>query len=307
MNRLPVAWLCLVLVLAAGCSGGGSSGGSAALEEQAAGGAEAGVAEEDRAQDSAAGSAADEVAEISGSGKVWQALPVASTGERVIKDGTIVLEIGEGTFDTAFAEVVRASDRLGGTVVATTTDNSVDGPPAGTVTVRVPADQYEQLLISMRDFGIVRNRRISSEDVSTEYVDLQSRLRQQEAQERFYLGLLTEARDVEDAIAIQQQLQGLQSDIERIKGRLQFIDDRTTFSTLTVELYEPGGIPVTEPPSGPSLAAAWLQAREAFVTVIGALLVTTVALLPLLLIAAAGWGAWRWSRRHPTTLSVHQE
>ncbi len=307
MNRLPVAWLCLVGVLAAGCSGGGSSAGSAAPDEQAAGGAEAGAAQEDRAQDNAAGSAADEVADSSGNGRVWQALSAASTGERVIKDGTIVLEIAEGTFDTAFAEVVRASDRLGGTVMATTTDNSLDRPPAGTVTVRVPADRYEQLLISMRDFGIVRNRRISSEDVSTEYVDLQSRLRQQEAQERFYLGLLAEASDVEDAIAIQQQLQGLQSDIERIKGRLQFIDDRTTFSTLTVELYEPGGIPVTEPPSGPSLAAAWLQAREAFVTVIGALLVTTVALLPLLLIVAAGWGAWRWSRRHPANLRVHQE
>ncbi|MDQ3709741.1 MAG: DUF4349 domain-containing protein [Actinomycetota bacterium] len=305
MNRLPVAWLCLLLVLAAGCSAAG--GGDSAAQVESGGGEEsAGSAGARPAQDSAADEGA-EVAEVSGDGKVWHALPVASTGERVIKDGTIVLEIAEGTFDTAFAEVVRASDRLGGTVVATTTDNSVDGPPAGTVTVRVPVDQYEQLLISMRDFGIVRNRRISSEDVSTEYVDLQSRLRQQEAQERFYLGLLTDARDVEDAIAIQQQLQGLQSDIERIKGRLQFIDDRTTFSTLTVELYEPGGIPVTEPPSGPSLAAAWLQAREAFVSVIGALLVTTVALLPLLLITAAGWGAWRWSRRHPTTLSVHQE
>jgi len=307
MYRSPVAWSCLLLVLAAGCSGGGGAGSGASLEEQAAGGAEAGADESNRGQDSTGGSTAGELAEGSSNGSIWQALPVAATGERVIKDGTMVLEIEEGAFDTAFAEVVTASERLGGTVVATTTDNSVGRPPAGTVTVRVPADEYEQLLLSMRDVGIVRNRRISSEDVSTEYVDLQSRLRQQEAQERFYLGLLNDARDVEDAIAIQQQLQGLQTDIERIKGRLQFIDDRTTFSTLTVELYEPGGAPITEPPSGPSLAASWLRAREAFVAVVGAVLVTTVSLLPLLLIAAVAWAVWRWSRRHPSTLGAHPE
>ncbi len=303
MHCAPVALFGLLLVLAVGCSGAGGGAGGAAMEEQAAGAANDASAVEGGAQDNAAGG----LGGGAGNGNIWRALPVASTGERVIKDGTIVLEISEGAFDAAFAQVVRTSDRLGGTVAATTTDNSADRPPAGTVTVRVPADQYEQLLIAMRDVGIVRNRRISSQDVSTEYVDLQSRLRQQQAQERFYLGLLDDARDVEDAIAIQQQLQGLQSDIERIKGRLQFIDDRTAFSTLTVELYEPGGAPVTEPPSGPSLAASWLRARQAFVAVIGAALVTSVALLPLLLIAGAAWAGWRWSRRHPTSLAVRSE
>lgn len=305
-----LALLLLLLLIATGCSGGGASqagpdgsGGSAA-EDGLAGDGEERVS----APEGIDGAAGDEGQEAGGTAAGLPDIVPVSSGDRIIKDGEVSLEVAEGRFDTVFERLVVAADDLGGTVVATRTRTLREGRPAGTVTVRVPVDQYERLLVAVREYGTIRSRRITSQDVSTEYVDLQARLRQQQAQERFYLGLLERAEDVEDAIAVQQQLQGIQVEIERLRGRIQFLDDRTSYSTLTVEIFEPGAPAVLAEPTGePSLGAYWRTAVDGLVTVVGVMLVSVVSLLPVLLLVAAGFVAWRVARRRPATVAATEQ
>lgn len=288
MRRTLTALVLAVLVL--GCSASDSSQESADTAVEAAA-PEGGLG----GDVPAAADAGDEAVDAQAPGEEAGApdadapvLPVAdpAVGDRVIKEGTVTVEVAAGTFDEAYAEVVEEARRLGGTVVSSTTTTSDDGGTSGSVTVRVPVDRYEDLLVGVGGIGEVRSREITAQDVSTEFVDLQSRLRNLEAQERFYLGLLEEAVGVQDAIAVQQQLDGITEQLEQVKGRIAYLDERTSYSTLTAQLFEPGGALALaeDPAAGPDLGRFITLARDAFVNVVGSALVVAGFLGPFALL-----------------------
>lgn len=296
MRRMLTLGALLALLVLPACSAEGfSSQGadSARVEdmdaEAAAGGGDAGDAPQGDGEE-----AADQESVGDGQSSLPEA-PASAAGDRVIKEGTITIEVDAGEFDRAFAAVVAAARRQGGDVVASDTSTADDGTTSGTVTVRVPVRAYEDLLVGVGSIGTVRGRALDAEDVTTEFVDLESRLRHLQAQERFYLGLLDEAESVEDAIAVQQRLESLQGDIEQVRGRLRYLDDRTSFSTLTVELFETGATPLVadDPAARPTLARYWETAQDAFINVLGITLVVLVFVAPLLALVAVGVVAWR--------------
>ena len=234
--------------------------------------------------------------------------------DRIIKEGVIGLQVEEGEFDTAYRQVVQTTQRFGGSVLASTTRTTDDqtGASVGSVTVRVPVENYEDLLTGIGGIGDVRRREITAQDVSEEFVDLQSRQRNLEASERFYLELLDRATGVPDAIAVQQQLSGITEQLEQIKGRLQYLEARTSFSTLTVEINEPGtpiGGPAPESEeTGPSIGRSWRLAKDAFLNVVGGILVSVSFVAPLVVPVALGFLVWRLlvrksvqARRRPET------
>jgi hypothetical protein len=233
------------------------------------------------------------------------ALPVttpAQPGDRIIKEGTVSVEVDVGEFDRAYAAVIDAAARHGGTVVSSTTRTGEDDRTSGSITVRVPVEAYEQLLVSVGDIGTVRARQITAQDVTTEFVDLRSRLRHLQAQERFFLELMDDAQVVGDAIAVNQHLQQVQQQMEQVQGRLQYLEVRTSYSTLTVELLEPGTeVARVVPLAGtrPSLSLYWERALDAFVNMVGALLVAGLFVAPLLIPAGVALLAWRALRRRP--------
>jgi hypothetical protein len=219
------------------------------------------------------------------------------------------LEVGDGDFDRAYAEVVEVASRLGGGVVSSTTRTLEDGSgTSGSVTVRVPADEYEDLLVGVADIGEVRRRDVTASDVSTEFVDLQARQRNLEAQERFYLDLLGRAQGVPDAISIQTQLNGITEQLEQVKGRIEYLDERTSFSTLTVELFEPGtALPALGDDGRPSFARFWELTRDAFVNVVGAALVALGFLAPVAIVGLVVAMAMRlMPRRTPPAPAARQ-
>ena len=294
----------LLLVAVAACSGGdatssgtadtaGDAAGGDAAGEDAAGGdaaASAGAAVEAGAEVPAGGEAAsladadpDAVANVA----ALPPAPAARPGDRIIKEGTVRIEVAAGGFDRAFQQVVAEARRLGGDVVASTTSAEGEDGSFGSLTVRVPVTAFEDLLVGMAGIGDVRGRDIRAQDVSTEFVDLESRLGHLQAQERFYLGLLDDAQVVGDAIAVQQHLAGVQAQIEQIRGRLAMLEERTTFSRLIVELSEPGAPAAEVVATGErrDLLRWWEAGLDAFVTMLGALLVAVLFALPLLAVA----------------------
>ena len=324
MKALRIAAVLLLVLVLGACSGSAGTASDSAAEE--AYGGEEGF---EGATESAGGSAEGRVTGLAQDREVTAAegdgdapagddaaveppdverlpqTPSVRTGDRIIKEGTITIEVEKGRFDESFEAVIDAADQYGGDAVGSTTTTSDNGDIFGSVTVRVPVANFEDLLIGVGDIGTIRNRDVDSKDVSAEFTDLESRLRHLQAQERFYLGLFDKAESVEDAIRVQQQLDGIQNAIEKIQGRMNFLDDRTSFSTLTVELFEPGaGAPLLEPEEPttdrPTFGRYWNTARDTFVNVVGAMLVVLVFLAPLLvpaLIVGALWMAHRRQRR----------
>ena len=313
-----VGWMLIAMTLLLAACGGGAgsaadSAGMAAEEAEAGGAATGGDATSTAEEGVAIGLADSDAARTQPAGdeegaqapEVQKLAPLdaAAFDDKIIREGTVTVEVAEGAFDRGLLRVSEIAQELGGTVVSMNTQQDQDESPSGSVTVRVPTDEYDALISGIGGIGKVRGRKISSRDVTTEYVDLRSRLRHAEAQERFYLGLLSDAKDVQDAIAVQQQLNGIQTEIERMRGRLRFLDARTAYSTLTVAIFEPGAPAVVtrEPSTGPSLARYWETAQEAFVTVVGSVMVTVVSLLPLLVLLALAFAAWRMLRARAGT------
>lgn len=304
--------LLLLLVVSAACSG--DAGETDAAEPA---GEEAGPVTTDDAADVddgtgdvAEGAGEDPAGIGGGTGNADATAPPAATAavardpERVIREGSMTIEVLAGEFRTAFAEVIQIARRLGGTSVSSSARTHEDGSTAGTVTIRVPVERYDDLLTGMDGVGTVRAQDITSTDVTAEYTDLESRLRHARAQEAFYLELLEEAQGVQDAIAVKQQLDGIQAEIEQVQGRLNVLEDRTSFSTLSVELLEPGASPIVPVDERPTIASYWDIGLDGFITVVGSLIVIVVAMAPLVALAVVAFLAWRANRRRERPATV---
>lgn len=129
---------------------------------------------------------------------------------------------------------------LGGYVARSRTWHTEEQLSAS-LTLRVPADRLNTALEKLRALALeVDSESISGEDVTQEYVDLEARLRNEEAYEKELLALLTETRErtskAEDILAVYERLTEVRGRIEQIKGRMQYLENMSAMATITVEL-----------------------------------------------------------------------
>jgi hypothetical protein len=113
--------------------------------------------------------------------------------------------------------------------------------PYANVTLRIPAENLEEALGSVREGAIrVDNETSSGDDVTEEYTDLSARLRNLEATETELLALLTEVRQnrgrAEDILAIHNRITEIRGQIESLKGRVQYLERMTALATIRIEI-----------------------------------------------------------------------
>jgi hypothetical protein len=280
--RLPIAVASLAIVLAAcssGGSGGGTSSGSTSFGSLTAA---------PPAADKSAGSSSQS---SSSSDPILQ----AQGNRQVIRDATLGLRIKSGSFWDVYNQALAVADRFGGYLVSSHAgDPGAQRVDSGTIVLRVPSQDYDEALRTLRALGSPDQLQVTSQDVSDEYVDLQARLRNQQAQQAVLLNLMKRAQTIPDSIAVQNQLSQVTQEIERIEGRIRFLDQRTSYSTITLNLFVQAPSPVQPNVLETSgLAGAVRSAGQAFASVVGGMIVATGFLLPFLLLVAAGFGIWR--------------
>ncbi len=106
-----------------------------------------------------------------------------------------------------------------------------------TLTIGVPADQFETALRRLRGLAErVADDTASGQDVTDQYVDLQSQLTNLEATRDRIKSFLDQARTVDEALRINQQLSDVEVQIEKIKGQMNYLSNRSAFSTITINL-----------------------------------------------------------------------
>lgn len=205
-----------------------------------------------------------------------------SVGPRVIKTATVELEVAKDGLEEATRESIAIAGRFGGFVLSTSTRN--DRSASSSVVVRIPAGSFERALTQLEELGDVKAEEISGEDVSQEFVDMEARVRNLEAQETVLLRLMDRSVSVADTIRVQRELQGVQLEIERLTGRLRYLEDLTEMGTISLSLVEVGA-PGHKPPSG-VLAKAWERAVDGALAVVSAVIVGTGVLVPIAIMAA---------------------
>ncbi|MEO8289325.1 MAG: DUF4349 domain-containing protein [Chloroflexota bacterium] len=120
-----------------------------------------------------------------------------------------------------------------------------------TVTIQVPSAEFDQIMPTLRNMeGLVvkvSNENVTSTDVTEEFTDLQSQLRNLQATEARMLALQAKAENMDDILAIDRELRAVQGEIEQIQGRTNYISKRAEMSTITIQL-SPQFAPAIEPP-----------------------------------------------------------
>ncbi len=109
--------------------------------------------------------------------------------------------------------------------------------PSGSITVRVPAENFDEAMSYFRGLATrVSNEKIQAQDITEEYVDLQSRLRNLEATESQLLELMKRTGKVSEILEVQRELTSVTQQIEQIKGKIQYLEQSVKMSSITVNL-----------------------------------------------------------------------
>jgi len=202
----------------------------------------------------------------------------AEVDQKIIKTG--YLELVVNSANEAAAKISALAAGLGGYTQDTSISEDTDGTKYGTVTVRLPTDNFENTMTEIKKMAVSVNTETSNaQDVTEEYTDLEARLKNAEAQEAEYLKILEKATSVSDILNVQSYLGQIRSEIESLKGRIQYLENMTSYSTITVYLSED---PVIKLPS--KEFQPWTDVKEAAQAVISVLqsLVTTAIWLVIL-------------------------
>jgi hypothetical protein len=138
-------------------------------------------------------------------------------------------------FDTAVS-----SD---GSVPSSDAAEYAGGDPYASLVVRVPEQQFETAIKRFSKLGDVRSASTSSEDVTSQFVDLQARLRHYRAVERRLLGFLGETTTVNQMLVVQDRIDQVQLTIEELSAQLKSLRETTTYGTLSVYVSEKGRTP----------------------------------------------------------------
>jgi Domain of unknown function (DUF4349) len=103
-----------------------------------------------------------------------------------------------------------------------------------TVVIRVPAAKFDDLLKRIEKLGDVLHRNVAAEDVTEQFMDIEVRLKNARAVRDRLQALLDKATKVEESLEIEKELTRVGTEIETLEGKLKYLRDRVTFSTITV-------------------------------------------------------------------------
>ncbi len=156
----------------------------------------------------------------------------------MISTGQVTVHTKEMT--KARAEVIRLVDSWGGTVADEQTTSDDHGRMASsTMTLRVPSHRFDEAMTAFGTLGEVEQQSRKSEDVTTQVIDNDARVRAAERSIRQIESLLSRAEKLGDIIAIESDLARRQADLDSLKSQQAWLDDQTSLSTITLYLSGP--------------------------------------------------------------------
>ena len=167
--------------------------------------------------------------------------PASQSVERiVIKNGSMTIVVADPP--QSMDVISQMAQEMGGFVVsANLYKEQLSGGievPRASITIRVPAERMDEAIRRIREQSdrdpLTEN--VNSQDVTSDYVDLQSRLKNLEAAEAELTEIMEEAQKTEDVLAVYNQLVSIREQIEVIKGQIKYYDESAALSAISVEL-----------------------------------------------------------------------
>jgi Domain of unknown function (DUF4349) len=218
---------------------------------------------------------------------------------KVVSVGTISISVPGNDVASLLTRISTLAASVGGYVASSTSTagNQSATRTSGTIVVRIPQKRFASVVAKTERLGHVVSAVSNSTDVTSEYVDYQSRIGALDASRAQYLAIMARASSIGDILAIQAQLNVIESQIEQLEGQRNLLVNQAAFGTLTVDINQGAAAPSR--PSG--VLRAWHQSISGFVAgvewIIRAAGPALFALLCLAVLLVLGRLGWRASQR----------
>lgn len=212
--------------------------------------------------------------------------------QKLIRDGRIEIEVE--SVEAAIERIGAAAAARRALVAGSEVRRHADGRRSGTVTVKVPAVAFDDAVADLRELGEVRSETSSTQDVTKEYADLETRLAvKRRTRERLEALLARQSGSLADLLSVERELERVVTEIERMEGEKRYYDQRVAISTIVVVLFEPGA--VLRPSAFDPLREALGEALEVLARSLAALVYVVTSAIPWVLLL---WALWALVRRY---------
>ena len=197
---------------------------------------------------------------------------------------------------------------LSGAYILQFSENANTSEKGGTYTIKVAANGFVSMLDGLEKLSPSLQRNVQGQDVTEEYVDLSSRLTAKQLVETRLLSFMEKASKTDDLLAFSNELAKVQEAIEQIKGRMRYLDQNVSYSTIELRMYQQTGKkPLLSDPNELTLAEraekAWGSSLNVLVAVLQGVLVFLAAAIPVLvLLLVIAIPIWVYRRKRNSQL-----
>ncbi len=162
---------------------------------------------------------------------------------KIIRNADITMEVASTT--EAQHRITAIAEAHGGFVVTSEAKQRENLDPAKRtldikLVVRIPATQFGATLDEIKTLaGNIPEANVTGQDVTEDFIDLEARIKTQKALEVQFLEIMKDATKVADALEVQRQIADVRTDIEKLEGRKRFLENRSSLSTITINIQGP--------------------------------------------------------------------
>lgn len=261
----------------------------------------------DSVKSAAPGSESVNNSESAGSSNTTATMTDSKVSTTPLDDSRKVIYNADSSIDVkdmnkAYNSIVNKMEVFGGYIA-----NSSITEDCSRITVRIPANKFNDFLTFLNTIGEKRSISTSSDDITEQYTDTQSKIKNLKAQEEQLLLIMKKANTVEDILKVQDELSKVRGDIETLQGQVNMWDKLLAMSTVSITLnkiQDIGGKPVkpthiTWAEIGRGISSGFNATLNFIVRLLGGILIVLISSVPVLpFIALSVWFVIRYRKKH---------
>ncbi len=192
--------------------------------------------------------------------ELYAKLPAVDPNRKIIYTARVSVKVED--FGPLPEQVNRLVEQFGGYVSATNVDRMQGTRRSGSWTIRVPVDRYREFLSSVSGLGVPESMTEDAQEVTEEFLDLEARITSSRKLEEQISKLLEkDSSKIEDLIAVERELSRVRLEIERMEGRIRYLQNQVGMSTVYLNVSEEKTfVPSEQPVLSRRIQTEWSEA-----------------------------------------------
>lgn len=228
----------------------------------------------------------------------------ATWDKKIIKTANVAIELKDYNL---YNNNLHNSIKRYGAYIASEEQTQNTTTIENTVTIKVPVEQFDNLMNSFSGDGIkVLEKKISAEDVTAEVIDTKGRIETKKEVRQQYIALLKQAKNMKDILEVQNEINGITEELESASGRVQYLSHQAAFSTIHLRYFQYLNSAIStdeEPGFFAKLKSAFIDGAKS----ISSFVIGLISIWPaILFILFAIIGIRKWHYRKESKIKIQQ-